>query len=71
MATIKIKEVTDYLENIAPRSLQEDYDNSGLITGHPNEIVTGIMVTLDCIESVVDEAIAQKCNLIIAHHPIL
>jgi len=71
MATVKIKDVTDYLESLAPRSLQEDYDNSGLITGHPSAVVTGILVTLDCLENVVDEAIAQHCNLIIAHHPIL
>jgi len=71
MATVKIKDVTDFLENIAPRSLQEDYDNSGLITGHPTQLVSGILVTLDCTERVVEEAISQKCNLIVAHHPIL
>jgi len=71
MATVKIKDVTEYLENMAPPSLQEDYDNSRLITGHPNEIVSGVLVTLDCTENVVEEAISQKCNLIIAHHPIL
>jgi len=71
MATVKIKDVTDYLESIAPRSLQEDYDNSGLITGNANDLVTGLLVTLDCTERVVEEAIQQKCNLIVAHHPIL
>ncbi len=71
MATIKIKDVTDYLESIAPRSLQEDYDNSGLLTGHPGDPVSRILVTLDCTEQVVDEAIAENCNLIVAHHPIL
>lgn len=71
METIKIKEVTSHLENLAPLPYQEDYDNSGLITGDPNWTVSGILVTLDCIESVVDEAIQQKCNLIVAHHPII
>ena len=71
MATVTIKDVTDYLESLAPRSLQEDYDNSGLITGNVNEAVQGILVTLDCTEQVVDEAIIKNCNLIVAHHPIL
>jgi dinuclear metal center YbgI/SA1388 family protein len=66
-----IKEVTDYLETIAPRSYQESYDNSGLLTGNPNSVVTGVLVTLDCIEAIVEEAIQTNCNLIVAHHPIL
>ncbi|HEY9049542.1 MAG TPA: Nif3-like dinuclear metal center hexameric protein [Ohtaekwangia sp.] len=68
---VKIKDVTDYLESIAPRSYQESYDNAGLITGNNSWTVTGILVTLDCIEAVVDEAIASNCNLIVAHHPIV
>jgi dinuclear metal center YbgI/SA1388 family protein len=68
---VKIKDVTDYLESIAPRSYQESYDNASLITGHASWDVKGILVTLDCIEAVVDEAIAQGCNLIVAHHPIV
>jgi dinuclear metal center YbgI/SA1388 family protein len=71
MSTVTIKNVTDYLEGIAPRSLQEDYDNSGLITGSPHQLVTGILVTLDCTEQVIEEALAHNCNLIVAHHPIL
>jgi len=71
MATVTIKDVTDYLESLAPRSLQEDYDNSGLLTGHGRDPVKGILVTLDCTENVVEEAIRGGCNLIIAHHPIL
>ncbi|MFM9839586.1 MAG: Nif3-like dinuclear metal center hexameric protein [Cyclobacteriaceae bacterium] len=71
MPTTTIKEVTDYLETIAPRSYQESYDNSGLLTGNPNSIATGVLVTLDCLESIVEEAIQTNCNLIVAHHPIL
>jgi dinuclear metal center YbgI/SA1388 family protein len=70
MAT-KIKEVTGFLETRAPRSLQESYDNSGLLTGNSEWEVSGVLVTLDCIEAVVEEAIQLKCNLIVAHHPIL
>lgn len=68
---MNVKDITDYLETIAPRAYQESYDNSGLLTGEPGQNVTGILITLDCIEEVVDEAIAKKCNLIIAHHPII
>ena len=71
MATVTIKDVTGYLESMAPSSLQEDYDNSGLITGQPSDFVTGILVALDCTEKVVDEAIEENCNLIVAHHPIV
>ena len=71
MATTPIKDVTDYLESLAPRAYQENYDNSGLLTGYATAEVTGVLVTLDCIESIVEEAIQTNCNLIVAHHPIL
>src|SRR6267142_4581378 len=71
MATTKIKDVTEFLETLAPRSLQESYDNSGLLTGNPESEVTGILVTLDCLEDIVEEAIRLKNNLIVTHHPIL
>lgn len=71
MAELLIRHVTDVLETWAPKSLQESYDNCGLLTGNANTSVTGILVTLDCTEEVVDEAIATKSNLIVAHHPII
>lgn len=67
----QIKDVTSYLESLAPLSSQESYDNCGLIVGDPNSEVSEVLVTLDCIESTVDEAIDKGCNLIIAHHPIV
>lgn len=69
--SIKIKDVTRYLEAWAPLSYQEAYDNSGLLTGDFSAEVKGILVTLDCTEGVVEEAIQRGCNLIVAHHPIL
>jgi dinuclear metal center YbgI/SA1388 family protein len=68
---MKIKEVTHFLESIAPPIYQEGYDNSGLIIGNPQTEVTGILCCLDSVEAVVEEAIEKKCNLIIAHHPII
>ena len=66
-----IKDVIAELENVAPLAFQESYDNSGLICGAEKESVTGVLVSLDCTEEVVNEAIEKGCNLIIAHHPIL
>lgn len=68
---MKIKDLTSYLETIAPLSYQESYDNAGLIVGDSNLEVSGVLVCLDSIEEIVDEAIEKKCNVIIAHHPIV
>lgn len=70
-ASIKIKDVTRYLEEWAPLSYQESYDNAGLLTGDFSRDVNGVLVTLDCTEEVVEEAVQSGCNLIVAHHPIL
>lgn len=67
----KIKDITKYLEQIAPIAYQESYDNSGLIVGDPEWEVKGVLVSLDCIEAVIEEAIEHNCNLVVAHHPIL
>ncbi|MFY0592451.1 Nif3-like dinuclear metal center hexameric protein [Roseivirga sp.] len=67
----KIKDIIAVLENIAPRGYQESYDNAGLITGTYETKVSGVLITLDCIESIVEEAIERGCNLIVAHHPIV
>ena len=68
---MKINDITNYLESIAPLSLQELYDNAELITGKKNTEITGILVTLDTIPEVIDEAIEMNANLIISHHPII
>jgi dinuclear metal center YbgI/SA1388 family protein len=68
---ITVKSITDYLERIAPPQLQESYDNSRLLTGNHSLELTGVLISLDCTEDVIDEAIASKANMIIAHHPIL
>lgn len=68
---MKIVEITNYLEQIAPLHYQEGYDNSGLITGSKTQKVTQALITLDCTEEIVQEAIDRKCELIIAHHPIV
>lgn len=68
---MKIGEITSFLESAAPLSLQESYDNAGLLTGNSNWECTGIITTLDATEAVVQEAINKKYNLIVAHHPVI
>lgn len=68
---MKLAQITNYLEQLAPLNYQEDYDNSGLIVGNANDEVHAALVALDCTEQIVDEAIAKNCNLIITHHPIV
>jgi dinuclear metal center YbgI/SA1388 family protein len=68
---MQLATLLDYLETLAPPAFQESYDNSGLLTGNRSMTVSSALVTLDCTEAVVDEAIQKGCNLIIAHHPIV
>lgn len=66
-----VKEIIKELEKFAPTAYAEDFDNVGLLTGSPGSEVSGILVTLDTLETVVDEAIEKNCNLIVAFHPII
>ncbi len=68
---MQIKEVIQHLEAFAPTTYAEDFDNVGLLVGNQNTTVTGVLVTLDTLESIVDEAIKNNCNLIISFHPIV
>lgn len=66
-----IKDVIAELETFAPTAYAEDFDNVGLLTGSAEWEVKGILVTLDTLETVVEEAIAQNCNFIVSFHPII
>lgn len=66
-----VRDITNYLESIAPLAYQESYDNAGLIVGDPSGEVTGAIICLDSIEAVLDEAIEKGCQMVIAHHPIV
>src|SRR5687768_3011762 len=68
---VLVKDITRHLESLAPPAYQESYDNSGLLTGDPAAEVAAALISLDCTEAVVDEALSRGCNLIIAHHPII
>jgi dinuclear metal center YbgI/SA1388 family protein len=66
-----IKDILQCIEEFAPLSYQENYDNCGLLVGDRNAEATAALLCLDVTEEVLDEAIALKCNLIIAHHPVI
>lgn len=67
----KIKDIAAALERLAPLAYQESYDNAGLLVGDPTAEVARVLVSLDVTEAVVQEAISQQCELIVAHHPII
>jgi len=67
----QIRDITRELEKLAPLSYQEDYDNAGLLVGSPDTEVSGILFALDITENVIDEAVTKRCNLIVAHHPVI
>ena len=67
----QIRDLAAYIEAFAPVAYQESYDNVGLLVGDPGAEITGVLVTLDATEAVVDEAIAKGCNVVVAHHPIV
>ena len=68
---MKLQKLINYLESIAPSAYQESYDNSGLIVGDPNVTIKGVLICLDSTEDIIAEARKKKCNVIVAHHPIV
>jgi dinuclear metal center YbgI/SA1388 family protein len=66
-----IADLMRYLSEIAPFSLQESYDNSGLIYGNPANPISGLLISLDLTEEVLDEALSKKCNVVLSHHPVI
>ena len=68
---IQLKEITRFLEEVAPLSFQESYDNSGLQVGDREMEVTGILITLDVTEQVIEEAAGLGFNLVVSHHPVI
>ena len=68
---MKIKDVIREIEEYAPLALQEDYDNAGIQVGNVEQQATGVLLCLDVVESIIDEACERNCNLIISHHPLI
>lgn len=68
---MQIKDILSEIEKVAPLPLQEDYDNCGIQCGNAQNELKGILLTLDVTESVLQEALENNCNLILAHHPLI
>ena len=66
-----VEDVVMHLEALAPITYAEKFDNVGLLVGNKNSELTGVLVTLDTLEIVIDEAIEKNCNLIVSFHPII
>ncbi len=68
---MKLSEILDVLDRFAPLSIQEDWDNAGLLYGDPGMEVAGAVVGFDCTEELVMEAVSSGANLVITHHPLI
>jgi len=67
---MRIREILNVIEELAPLPLQEAFDNSGVQVGDINAEAKAALLCIDVTESVIDEAIALGCNLIVSHHPL-
>lgn len=68
---MQLKKIISALEEMAPSAYAEDFDNVGLLVGSPDLEVSGILISHDALENVIDEAIEKKCNLVVCFHPII
>ena len=68
---MKIKDILKEIEEYAPLALQESYDNAGVQVGDVDQQATGVLLCLDVVENIIDEACELNCNLIISHHPVI
>lgn len=66
-----VAQIAAGLEELAPLPFAEDFDNVGLLVGDPQMKVTGVLVTLDTLEGVLNEALEKNCNLVVSFHPIV
>lgn len=66
-----VQQVITLMEQLAPRSYAESWDNVGLMVGDRNAIITGVLTTLDVTEEAISYAIEHDCNLIVSHHPLI
>ncbi len=66
-----VKDIISAIEAVAPTVYQESYDNTGLQVGNPDAEVTGVLISLDVTEALLDEALQRGCNMVVAHHPVI
>ena len=66
-----IAQIIEAIETVAPLSLQEEWDNSGLELGGACAECTGVALCLDVTDEVIEQAVSAGCNLIVSHHPVI
>ena len=68
---MNVKSICDLIEEVAPLSLQESYDNAGLLVGDAQMEINSVLVSIDITEEVIEEAIRKNCQMIVSHHPLI
>ena len=68
---MKAGDIAAAIEAFAPLSIQEGWDNSGLLIGSPEDEVHGVLVSFDCTPELIDEALASGCDMVVTHHPLI
>ena len=68
---MKVKEIVELIERVAPLDYALHWDNVGLMIGDLESDVRKVMLTLDVTPEVVNQAIKERCSLIISHHPFI
>lgn len=68
---VKVQDIIAPIEAIAPKELQESYDNVGLQCGSMQQEISRVLTCIDITEAVIDEAIAKDCKMVVSHHPLI
>ena len=71
MAQATVRDLVDVLVGMYPTELAQDWDVCGLNIGSLDGRVNKVLLTVDVTAAVIDQAIAEKANLIISHHPLM
>jgi dinuclear metal center YbgI/SA1388 family protein len=66
-----IKDIIDYLEELAPLSYSLEWDNCGLQIGNKFNKVKNIGIALTTTTEIIEKAIEKNCNFLITHHPLI
>ena len=66
-----VRDITSVIEDFAPLSIQEGWDNSGLVIGSPEQEVHGVLIGFDCTPELIDEAVSCGADLVVTHHPLI
>ncbi len=66
-----VKDIVQAIEEFAPATLQESWDNTGLLVGSETAECSGVMLCVDITPAIIDEAVEAGCNMVVSHHPLI